>query len=328
MKQADIAAIEYKRNKLLRAYQLVSEYKSIHSGFLSDDKLPSKWQYAAKLLEYQFLPHYWGSPPSWRMLLRKLNGQRTLPDFCVIGAIKSGTSDLAVNIILHPNIIAPLAKELYLADPEEWRLFYPTMQQKKQHAARYGLALSPFLAPDLHSMELTYRLSQIQPNTKIVLTLRDPVKRVYSHWKWEIFLAGKKQVNKLPFLASFSEYVDKAITLFPEYPMYSACGYDALQTSIYWKAVSYWIECFGRENVLVLDVDEYFINSNQFINKIYAFVGLPNFECPEFHNKSNENPLILPPPDEDSLLKLRKFFQPHNEKLWQLIDKRFNWKSV
>jgi len=109
----DAAAIERKRNRLSRAYQLESEYWRMRTGYMSGHELPSKWQYAAKLLEYQFLAHYFGEPPSWRKLLRQLDGQRTLPDFCVIGPIKSGTSDLAVNILLHPNIMAPLAKEFY-----------------------------------------------------------------------------------------------------------------------------------------------------------------------------------------------------------------------
>ncbi|MBL1264297.1 sulfotransferase domain-containing protein [Methylomicrobium sp. RS1] len=321
----DTAAIERKRNRLSRAYQLESEYWRMRTGYMSGQELPSKLRYAAKLLEYQFLPHYFGESPGWRKLLRQLDGQRTLPDFCVIGAIKSGTSDLAVNILLHPNIMVPLAKEFYRPDPEEWRIFYPTKRQKKDHAARYGFALSPFLAPYLHKMDVTYRLSQVQPNTKIVLTLRDPVKRVYSQWKWEVFLSGNKHAAELPFLSSFSTYVDRALSVFPGYPMYTATGFDPLQTSIYWKAVSYWMECFGRDNVLVLDVADYFFDSNRFLNQIYEFVGLPSFESPVFTNKINENPIVLPPPDEESMSKLNEFFKPYNEKLWLLLGKEFDW---
>jgi hypothetical protein len=319
------AAIERKRNRLSRAYQLTSENRCMRNGYLSDDELPSKLQYIAKLLEYQFLPHYFGGPPSWRKFLRKFNGKRTLPDFCVIGPVKSGTSDLAVNIMLHPNIMTPLVKEFLISDPEEWRIFYPTERQKKDHAARHGLALSPFLAPYLHWMELTYNLSQAQPNTKIVLILRDPVKRVFSHWKWDVFISGKKRTSELPFLTSFPAYVDKALEVFPEYPMYTTTGFDVLQTSIYWKAASYWMECFGRENVLVLDVADYFSDSNGFLNQIYEFVGLPDFECPVSNNKINENPIVLPPPDEESMAKLSEFFKPYNEKLWPLLGKEFDW---
>ncbi len=300
-------------------------HRSLCNGYLSGDSKPSMFEYFSRFIEYQILPHYFGGPPFWRRFLRKFNGRRTLPDFCVIGPIKSGTSDLAINILLHPNIMTPLAKEIYIADPEKWRIFYPTERQKKKYSLSYGSSQSPFLAPFLHWMELTYNLSKIQPNTKIVLTLRDPVKRAYSHWKWEVFVSGRKRANELPFLTSFSAYVDKAIAVFPEYPMYTACGFNVLQTGIYWKAVSYWIECFGRDNVMVLDVADYFSNSNQFLNQIYDFVGLPNFDCPIFSDKINENPVFLPPPDKESIIKLSEFFKPHNEKLWIILDKKFDW---
>jgi hypothetical protein len=118
-----------------------------------------------------------------------------------------------------------------------------------------------------------------------------------------------------------------ALTVFPEYPMYMArpYGFNALQTSIYWKAVNYWMECFGRENVLVLDIADYFYDANQFLGKIYEFVGLPAFEHPVFKNNINENPIKLPPPDEESLSKLNAFFRPYNEKLWLLLSKEFDW---
>lgn len=318
-------AIEYKRDRLSRAYQLISEYRRMCNGYMNEDEFPSKLQYLVKLLEYQFLPHYFGAPPSWRKFLRKFNGKRTLPDFCVIGPIKSGTSDLAVNIMLHPNIIAPLSKEFSTSDPDDWRIYYPTVRQKIQHASRYGSALSPFLAPYLHKMDLAYNLSQVQPDTKIILTLREPAERVFSQWKWEVFLSGKNRAGELPFLTSFSAYVDKALAFFPEFPMYTATHFDPLQTSIYWKAVSYWMECFGRDNVLVLNVDDYFFDNNRFLSQIYEFVGLPSFECPAFDSRINENPIVLQSPDAESMLRLREFFKPYNEKLWLLLGKQFDW---
>lgn len=320
--------IQNKRKKLSRSYQLITEYNCLRRGYLSKDKLPSNIEYFSKWLEYQFLDHYFGAVPLWRLLARQYSGKRTLPDFCIVGPIKSGTSDLAVNILLHPNVMLPLAKEYYTADIEKWRTLYPTEKQKEDYASciSNGLALSPFLAPYLHWMELVFNLSKIKPDIKVVLTLRNPVDRFYSHWKWEVFLAGKERAKDLPFLNSFPDYVDKALSVFPEYPMFTVCRSEPLQTSIYWKAVSYWFECFGQNNVLVLDVQDYFSDSNSFLNQIYDFVGLPSFDVPEFGKRINENPVILPPLDEESIAKLRAFFEPYNQKLWCLLGKEFDWR--
>lgn len=314
-----------KRKMLSRAYLLATEYTNIHNGYVSDDKLPSKIEYFSKWIEYQFLPHYFGYVPAWRRFARQFSGKRTLPDFCVVGPIKSGTSDLAISIMLHPNVMPPLAKEILSPDIEKWRINYPTERQKKVFASRNKVALTPLLAPYLHWMELIYNLSKETPETKVVLTLRDPVKRFYSQWKWEIFLTGKKRSNNLPFLNSFPAYVNKALSVFPESPMFTVCGFDPLQTSIYWKAVDYWIECFGKNNVLVLDVQDYFSDRNNFLNQICNFVELPPFEIPKFKDKINENPITLPPPDEESITRLHDFFEPYNQKLWHLLGEEFDW---
>ncbi|MBE7527132.1 MAG: sulfotransferase domain-containing protein [Burkholderiales bacterium] len=319
------AAVNSKKKELLRGYQLITEYLSIKKGYKPNHTLISKIKYIVKLLEYQFLFHYFGSPPKWRIFLRKFSGKRTLPDFCIIGEMKSGTSDLSVNLLLHPNIMAPLAKEFRSADPEDWYIYYPTERQKERHAKRYGLALSPYLVPGLDWMERTYNFSQIQPNTKVILVLRDPVKRLYTHWKWEVFISGKKCADKFPFLRTFTAYVDQALALFPEGRMYTAVNSDPLRLGIYWKVVSYWMECFGRSNILILDVADYFADRNKFLGQIHRFVGLPDFEYPISNYKVNENPLVLPPPDDNSIQKLVDFYRPHNEKLWMLINKKFDW---
>jgi len=320
-------AIEHQRRRLLRGYEYVTEFRLRHLGYRSPHDRQPPWRLAQRFLQYQFLTHYWASPPSWRLLARRWGGRRTLPDFCVIGPIKSGTSDLAVGLLLHPNVMVPLVKEFSVLDvhPERWRICYPTERQRERHAQRHGSALSPFVAPYLHSMELTYNLAKTCPNNRIVLTLREPASRVFSQWKWEVFLAGNGRARELPFLATFRAYAEWALDVFPVCPMYTRCGFQPLQTSIYWKAVSYWIECFGRENVLVLDVGDYFRDRDSFLRTVYEFVGLPHVPMRRFDRNVNENPISVPPADAETMAMLRRFFAPYNEELWNVISTRFDW---
>jgi sulfotransferase family protein len=277
-------------------------------------------------VERQFLPHYFSKPPGWRLgLRRRLDGERTLPDFCIVGPIKSGTTDLAVSMMAHPNVIPPVAKEFWSPDPHSWRVFYPTEHEKERHAKRYGVALSPYCVPALHSMEVAYNLSQVKPDCKVVVLLRDPAARTYSQWKWEVFLAGRKRLATHPFLATFESYVSTALELFPASAMPSTCGFPVLQTSIYWQSVAYWIKCFGRANVLVVDADDYFEDCARCLHRIQEFVGLPAVSIPQFADRINENPLTLPKPADEAMASLRKFFAPHNEKLWQVIGETYDW---
>ena len=148
---------------------------------------------------------------------------------------------------------------------------------------------------------------------------------MYSHWKWEVLATGKERANRLPFLSTFSAYVDTSLAVHAVAPMFTACSSHGLETSIYWKSVQYWIECFGERNVLVLDVADYFTDRDSVMHSLEDFVGLPRVTLPSFPKVVNENPLQLPPPDSVSMSRLTTFFRPHNEKLWSIIGKRFAW---
>lgn len=243
-----------RRNRLSRHYDMVALSRAEHLGFVDSQQ---SLQRVLRQVESQFLPHYFGSAPKWRLRLRRLSGRRTLPDFCVLGPWRSGTSDCAVTLMLHPNILPPFVKEFWSSDPEEWRIFYPTERQKRAHADRYGLAASPYLMPCLHRIDIPYRLSRFRHETKVVILLREPTERTYSHWKCEFLCAGRKCAEQLPFLSTFGAYVRTSLSLFGKSPMFTACGAEGLHMSIYWKATEFWVKCFSRENVLVLDIGNY-----------------------------------------------------------------------
>lgn len=313
------------RRRLIRHYDIVTEIRSETLGYGTPGSEPSATRRLFRAVESQFLPHYFAAPPRWRKYLRRISRKRTLPDFCVVGPPKCATSDLAVSVLLHPNVMPPLAKEFPYADPDLWRLYYPTEREKRRFAAQRGLALSPYLHPSLHWIAIPYNLAYFKPDAKIVVVLRDPVRRLYSHWKWELFLAGKARAGRLPFLHNFSDYVDKSIEMHGNGLMYTASGAQGLIHSIYWKSVETWVECFGRSNVLVLDISGYFAQQEQFMGRLYDFVGLPRTAVPEFDARANENPLKTPPADKATVSKLKEFFAPYNEKLWGVIGEKFDW---
>lgn len=308
--------VENRRRELARIYEIGADVRPT-----------SVWCRLARKIEFHTLKYYAGMPPRWRMRLRAYSRRRTLPDFCVVGPIKGGTSDLAINVMAHPNVMPPFSKEFWSPDPETWRIFYPTEYEKQRYAARHGVALSVYCVPFLHGFEAIYNLSKIKPSARIVLVLRDPVERMYSHWKWDVLLAGPKRLATFPFLGEFATYVDRALDLYPTTFMASVCGFPALHTSLYWQAVRYWIECFGRDNVRVMDIANYFGNANSFLQDIQSFVGLPQVETPPFSRRINQNPLNLAEPDEATLIRLRNFFRPHNERLWDVIGESFSWQS-
>lgn len=275
------------------------------------------------MLKFQFLPHYFSRTPKWRLWLRSFGGLRTLPDFACIGPIKSGTSDLSTYLFQHPSIIPPLTKEIMSADTQEWLAHYPTAREKADVERETGKALSGYFAPLLHHLPLIDGYRAARPDAKIILMLRNPVDRAYSHYKWDLFLGGKRQA-KVPYYGTFADYVNTALDLFPVVPLPSRCGFQFLQTGIYVKPVELWIDRFGKGNVHILRAEDFFADTPGTVCAIHEFLGLPALK-PDIHEVVNRNPLAVPPADEEARDKLREFYRPWNEKLYALLGRDLNW---
>ncbi|HEX5458882.1 MAG TPA: sulfotransferase domain-containing protein [Steroidobacteraceae bacterium] len=270
----------------------------------------------------QFLTHYFGTPPRWRVWIRKLLKERVLPDFCIIGPAKSGTSDLAVTIMSHPNVLHPLVKEFSSSDPLAWRPFYPTLRAVKRHTQRHGVTLCPFIGPYLHFADIPTTLSELCPNTKIIINLRNPADLIFSEWKWIILHTETQLVRRIPFLATFPAYVQKAIELFPEVRLPFG---PTLQNGIYATSVSHWQNTFGKHNVRVFDIAEYFNDRSAYLERVDTFLGLPNVSLPHNLPVVNHNPLEGLSPTPETRAQLREFFEPYNRRLWEVIGTSFPW---
>lgn len=275
-------------------------------------------------LRYQFLPHYFVQPPKWRISLRSLRGPRTLPDFACISTIKAGSTDLAAYLLQHPAIIPPLSKEVSDVFVDAWPAYYPTVREKELLHARLGNALTGTFTPALHSVAYLDSLAEACPQAKIVILLRDPVSRAYSHYKWAVFMAGKR-VQRYAQYQSFAAFVDTALDLFPEVAFPAGAMFPFLHSGIYAKPVRRWIERFGRDRTRVVRAEDFFRSPQETVGGIHEFLGLPRIE-PVMRGIVLENPLRLPPADEETNERLRAFYWPWNHQLYEILGEDLGWQ--
>jgi hypothetical protein len=165
-------------------------------------------------------------------------------------------------------------------------------------------------------------LSSIRPDAKIVIVLRNPVDLVFSEWKWLLLHREKRLVDNVPFLASFSAYTDKLLSIFREAPGAFA---TPLLLGIYATSVAHWLRYFGRSNVMIVDAADYFKDRNGFLCTLEEFLGLPHIALPGHLPVANRNPLGVNGPDPETSAKLRAFFAPYNRRLWSVIGTNFPW---
>ncbi|MFD0094682.1 sulfotransferase domain-containing protein [Bacillus cereus] len=280
----------------------------------------------AKYLRFQFLPHYCGMTPKWRVKLRAIRSERTLPDFACVGALKSGTSDLSTYLFQHPSILPPLSKEIHTTRVADWMPHYPTVNEKRVVADRTGHALTGYFNPWMHKVDLIRNYHAANPGAKVVVMLRNPTDRAYSHYKWD-FLVGGKAAGFRPEYASYEEYVSFCLDLFPATPAPSLCGFPLLQSGIYVKSMKMWMDTFGRENVHVVLSEDFFADTSATICGIHEFLGLPP-EAPSPHAIVNQNPVPTPPQAESARSRLHEFYLPWNERLYDLLGQDLGWDRV
>lgn len=310
-----------RRSLLSRDYELHMQ-RLIAEGNIKRHSLPDMLRRCLQTVRRQGLPHYFLRAPRWRMLCRTLSPRRVLPDFCVIGPPKSATSDLAVTLMSHPNILCPLVKECGIHDPDLWKPYYPTVTAVQRHASRHGTALCPCIAPVLHYLDIPLLLSRLRPNTKVIINLRNPVELVFSEWKWIVLHTGPQQSSKVPTLTDYSSFVDKALEIFPA--LLPPVG-GALHLGIYWPAVAHWIRCFGAANVLVMDLASYFADPDHYFDLLQEHVGLPRVRLPTGRPATNRNLLDAAMPAPGANARLREFFEPYNEQLWKVLGRTYTW---
>ncbi len=104
-----------------------------------------------------------------------------LPDFLVIGAPKAGTSTLAADLAWHPELWLPQRKELGYFDVR-WR-----REPVESYLAEYASAPPDVLVGEatptyLHVPGAIDRIADVAPAVRLVVALRDPVARAWSHY--------------------------------------------------------------------------------------------------------------------------------------------------
>ena len=125
----------------------------------------------------------------FRLITTHLVG-RGLPDFVIIGAMKSGTTSLYRFIVKHPAIVPAAKKEVHYFSiwykfGELWyRSHFPTNLSRRRF---YKKTNQKLLSGEASPVYLFYpvvpgRMKELLPDVKLIVILRNPVDRAYSHY--------------------------------------------------------------------------------------------------------------------------------------------------
>ena len=258
-----------------------------------------------------------------------------LPDFLIIGAARAGTTSLYQYLAQHPSIEPCVVKQLHYFDqyfergtnwykvnfPTKWKKFVATKIKKKKFIT--GEA-TPYY---LHDPNAPKRVHDLIPDVKLIVLLRNPIDRAYSHYKRKkrnhteelTFEEATKQEEKR--IHGEMEKMIKNQNYFSY--IYHRLSY--ISTGLYAEHLERWYKEFPRNQILVIQSEEFLKNTKKVYNQVLDFLDMPKFELKEYKKfqKSDESTI-----EPTTRKQLSEFCKPYNEKLYSLIGTRYDWDDV
>jgi len=181
-----------------------------------------------------------------------------LPDFLIIGAMKSGTTSLHDYLGKHPEIYTSEPKEIHYFMDENFNTHSLDWYKSLFITEKKIAGTSPQNYTKCHRPAVKIvpeRIFKYMPNVKLIYIVRDPVKRIVSHYT-EAQSGGyapKKKLNA--FLNDFknNHYV---------------------QTSMYYYQISQYLKFFKKEQILIVKSENLLNNRLKTLNEVFRFLSV------------------------------------------------------
>ena len=214
--------------------------------------------------------------------------ERTIPDFVVVGAPKSGTTSLYYYLSHHPDIGVTRPKELNFfigsdplspSDPAvaRWHRGWQWYRDHFDERCRSCGEVSPLYVGGAWRRIVMERMRRLLPDVKLILLVREPMARLRSH-----YLMAQRRPGSPPL--TFTEFV--------QHPDFS----EAVTHSDYGSQIAAILEHFPRESLLVVESADLDHDRERTLSTIFGFLGvdrdvrLPAFQHRLYDRKQHRFP--------------------------------------
>lgn len=213
-----------------------------------------------------------------------MNSNVKLPDFLIVGTMKSGTSTLASYLDTHESIHIP-SKELHFFNVDErfsqgasW--YADKLKKTFGKSENYDTQLVGEKTPTYsYQQNCAQRIKETIPDVKLIWIFRNPVKRAFSNYLHR-HKRGSELLSFRSAVARESKRIKKDIFT----------GY--LDRSRYATQVERFLQIFNRDQMLFLLFEDLLGDAQAELRKVTDFLGIDPFEneVPIHHS----NPTVMP----------------------------------
>lgn len=187
-----------------------------------------------------------------------------LPNLVIIGAMKCGTTSLHQYLNLHPQIQMSELKELdFFVEDKNWKLGVDWYRSQFPASVDILGESSPNYTKYPFFSGVPERMHQLIPDAKLIYLVRDPVRRVLSHY--------------------MHQYTNRA-----EYRSLSKAFSDLnhnhyVISSRYAFQLEQFLSFYSLDQILVLSLEELACSPVNTLQQVFRFLGVdPNFNHPDF----------------------------------------------
>ncbi|MEM7271500.1 MAG: sulfotransferase [Actinomycetota bacterium] len=241
-----------------------------------------------------------------------------LPDWIMIGAMKSATSSMHRYLAEHPQVATSTPKELdFFVEPKYSELGVDWYRQQFNDPSDAVVAgESSVNYTKCHQFPgVAERMHRLVPDVKLIYILRDPLQRIESQWIHAVG-AGK-------WRGDFSSALADPDTS----PM--------VQTSCYWTQLEQYLQYFDASQIKIMSYEDVSAEPLRSVNEFLEFVGLePNFDHPLIGKRIHDSSLKMRPnrlglllwEDRKRRRRLRKYLpwlvaKPIEKPVWSTEDR-------
>ena len=269
----------------------------------------------------------------WNFIKRNTAGItgpfRVLPDFIIIGSMKCGTTSLYYDICEHPCVSAAAYDEIGFFDSNfhlglNWyRSMFPTKGQIEDIKHKEGVAITGEDTPFYFWNPIAAkRIQKLLPNTKLIIILRNPIDRAYSEYQ---DLASNK--SNFPSFETVienemnSQRNNTDIITEENFEVFNQKN-SYLLKGIYVDQLKIWTSLFPKEQIFILSTENLNSDPISALGSVFQYLNLPDYKI---KNPQHQKQKKYSPMKTETRNELIEFFKPHNERLFKMINKKFDW---
>jgi hypothetical protein len=200
-----------------------------------------------------------------------VTGAANWPNLFIVGAAKAGTTSLSRYLDEHPDVYMSAMKEPHFfshiePDPK-LAPFFPHVKDATAYLALFSNSGRARVRGEASTSYLTHEgvatsIKEISPEAKIVIMLRDPISRAFSHY-WNDVREG---IESRSFTQAVEEELSGPPGRWGVSSLYVDCGFYA-------ERVGRYLDTFG-DSVLVLVFEEFVADPAAHLERTLRFLDL------------------------------------------------------